>query len=86
MPGYRAHEAFEHGSLFVDKHLLREQWYATVSSTLLLVTDSGRVYVFERVYDHSRTRESTDEEARRCLGEGSYTTVAFHESFYSHRF
>lgn len=70
VPGYRAHEAFEHGSLFVDKHLLWDQWYATVSSTLLLVTDSGRVYVFERVYDHTREKDvGMEEEARLAIGE-----------------
>jgi hypothetical protein len=56
---YRNQEKFEHSSIFVEKHILHsgdakyEDWYGTVSSTLLLQTDRNLVYLFERIYDHS---------------------------------
>ena len=33
-----------------------EDWYATVSSTLLILTDTNRLHLFERIYDHSHLR------------------------------
>ena len=72
---YRNHEKFEHSSIFVEKHLLYsgdtqyEDWYGTVSSTLLIQTENNFVYLFERVYDHARVREerSEDEESVSLL-------------------
>jgi hypothetical protein len=65
---YRNHEKFEHSSIFVEKHLLHsgdsryEDWYGTVSSTLLIQTERNHVYFFERLYDHERERGNDDDE------------------------
>ena len=59
---YREQEQFEHSSIFVNKHLLHsgdakyEDYYGTLSSTLLMFTDTNVFYMFERIYDHSRMR------------------------------
>lgn len=52
----------------MDKHLLHsgdphfEDYYATVCSTLLLLTERNTVYLFERVYDHNHLRPINEEE------------------------
>ena len=68
---YRNHEKYEHSSIFLDRHMLhsgdpkREDFYATVSSTLLLLTEDNTMYLFERVYDHDSLRDVVDEEEQR---------------------
>ncbi len=60
---YKNHEQYEQSSIFVEKHLLHsgdlqyEDWYGTVSTTILLLSNDNTAYLFERVYDHTQTRE-----------------------------
>ncbi len=57
---YRDHEQYEHSSIFVDKHVFHsgdlkyEDLYGTLSTTLLLFTNTNICYMFERIYDHSK--------------------------------
>lgn len=65
---YRNHENYEHSSIFLEKHMLhsgdvkREDLYATVSTTLVIQTDDHKLYYFERIYDHDKVREWSEEE------------------------
>ena len=67
---YRNHEKFEQSSIFLEPHLLHsgnakfEDVYATVTSTLLLLSDKDVIYMFERAYNHDKVREPSEDEER----------------------
>jgi hypothetical protein len=51
-----------------------EDWYATISSTLLLLTEKDTLYMFERLYDHTNEDRPLveDDEVAKLLLDFSY--------------
>ncbi|CDW89418.1 UNKNOWN [Stylonychia lemnae] len=62
---YNDSEAYWNSSIFLEKHeerLIDDELgvFATISSTVMIITDSNEIHLFERVYDHDSISESKE--------------------------
>ena len=63
---YNEEEKYWNSSIFLEEHLERLasdelSKFATVSSTILMVTENDQAFMYERVYKHGSMRKKSDE-------------------------
>ena len=64
-------------------------WFATVSSTVMIVSSTNELFLFERMYDHENIREINEQDLKlqkfltqddlKFLNEECFTKTSFFE-------
>ena len=94
---YSEEEKWENAGMFLNRHFESvgkdQAEYATVSSTVAVLTSEFKLYVWERSYDHGKLREATSKECEwekrirgwdEKIGETDFARVTYTENMVVH--